>query len=330
MRVRKPGLLTTVQDLGRHGHQREGVPVSGAMDKVALRIANLLLGNLESEAGLEITLVGPQLEFPEATLIALTGADLGAKLNGRTIPLWRPIRVEAGSFLTFAGHRAGCRAYLAVAGGIAVPPVLGSRSTYLRAGIGGYHGRALAAGDTLLTGEPSALSARIAAALGRGGAGRWTVSPAILPLYMAAPEVRALPGAHFDTLTPHAQATLWSTAFRVAPESDRMGFRLQGGPLALSVPLEMHSEGVAMGTVQLPPGGSPIILMADRQTTGGYPRIAQVATVDLPLLAQLRPGDTVRFRLCSLETAQTLLLLRERDLARFTLAVGFRHQGGAR
>jgi len=327
LRVLRAGLLTTVQDLGRTGHQHEGVPVGGAMDTAALRVANLLVGNAESAAGLEVTLLGPTLELPGDVLLSITGADLAPTLDERPLLMAHAVHAPAGSQLAFGGPRAGCRAYVAFAGGIDVPLVLGSRATYLRAGIGGLHGRALAADDRITLGEPSARSRRIAACVAVGSSASW--SPArfagtalrVLPSTGTAVEVRALRGRHYDELTAASQQALWLEPFVVSGDSDRMGYRLVGPPLALAEPRELVSEAVAFGTVQLPPGGNPIVLLADRQTTGGYPRVLEVASVDLPLLAQTPPGGQVRFREVSLEEAQRLYLAREQELARLDVGI---------
>ncbi|HEX6965716.1 MAG TPA: biotin-dependent carboxyltransferase family protein [Gemmatimonadaceae bacterium] len=330
-RIEQPGLFTTVQDLGRVGHQREGVPVSGAMDPLALRVANLLVGNDEGDAALEITLRGPTMVFERDALIALTGADLNASIDGERVPAWRAMRVSAGATLAFGAPRVGCRAYLAVAGGIAVPPVLGSRSTYTRAKLGGLDGRALRRGDILQVGSPSVLAACLSASLVRGAGrvngARWGVGSTIRPVYSDAPAVRLIPGAHEHALTPVAREQLYRGEFRISSQSDRMGYRLEGPALELALPLELLSEPVAFGTVQLPPSGSPIVLMADRQTTGGYPRIGEVATVDLPLLAQLKPGDRVRFTAISLEEAQAPYVERERELARVRQSIALEYRG---
>lgn len=329
IRVEQPGMLTTVQDLGRIGHQRNGVPVGGAMDRLAHRVANLLVGNDETAASLEITLLGPSLAFDTDTLIAVGGADLGARAGDVELPPWRPAWVPAGARLGFSGSRAGCRAYLAVGGGIDIPMVLGSRGTFVRGGFGGVKGRALQRGDVLAVGIPGALSQRIAAAVKGTAAGvslaHWSASPSLRPTYSASAVVHLLSDAHMPLLAERAREQLFGAEFRIASQSDRMGFRLDGPTLELSQPIELLSEGVAWGTVQLPPGGAPIILMADRQTTGGYPRIACVATVDLPLVAQLRPGDRLRFQPISLREAQAMYLAREQDLAQARVGIALRH-----
>ena len=326
-----PGVLTTVQDRGRAGHQREGIPVSGAMDDLSLRLVNLLVGNDENAAALELTLIGPTLRFDERTLIALGGADVGASVDGTPIPLWRPVCVAAGSIVTAEAAVRGCRGYLAVAGGIDVPLVLGSRSTYVRAALGGVGGRALRRGDVVPCGAPSELSRRIAAAIlerdtpGRVAVARWGAAATLLPHLAPRTTIRVLEGEHTHMLTPQSAEQLWTAEFRVGAQSDRMGYRLEGATLELSQPIEILSEAVAFGTIQLPPGGNPIVLMADRQTTGGYPRIGEVATVDLPLVAQLKPGDRLRFRPISLDEAQRLYLAREDDIAQARMAIALRH-----
>jgi len=329
LRIGQPGMLTTVQDLGRTGHQRFGVPVSGAMDPLAHRVANLLVGNEDAAAALEITLLGPTIVFDEDMLIALAGADLGGVVGDRRIAPWHAAAVPAGSTLRFAGAARGCRAYLAVAGGIDVPTLLGSRSTYIRAALGGLNGGPLRRDDVLSCGVASALARRIVGALEPAGrdivVAGWGAGPSLRPSYGDTPVVRLLDGTHTGALTPASRERLYGDDFRVSPQSDRMGYRLEGPTLDLSHPLELLSEGVAFGTMQLPPAGSPIVLMADRQTTGGYPRVGEVVAVDLPLLAQLRPGDRVRFRRCSLDEAHTLYLAREHELAQLRRAITLRH-----
>jgi antagonist of KipI len=304
--VIRPGLLTTVQDLGRYGHQHEGVSVGGAMDTPALRLANALVGNPEGAAALEVTLMGPVLEFQDDAVISITGADLSATLDQQPIPRLRAIRVTAGSQLEFGERINGCRAYIAFSGGIDVPVVLGSRSTYLRAGIGGFGGRALARGDIIGIGEPASHARSIIPSIVMPVPPRDDVT------------IRAMRGRHFAALNRASRAALFSAdeePFRISAQSDRMGYRLEGPGITMQRAVEIASEPVAFGTVQLPPGGSPIILMADRQTTGGYPHVLEVASVDLPLLAQSVPGTRLRFSETSLEEAQSLYITREMHLA---------------
>jgi antagonist of KipI len=326
LRVLRPGLLTTVQDLGRPGWQRFGVVAGGALDDVALRVANLLVGNAAGDAALEATLIGPTLELLDDHLIALGGADLGATLDGAPLPVWRPVAARAGSLLIFESRRRGCRAYIAVAGGIDVPRVLGGRGTDLRGRFGGLAGRALDAGDTLPAGPAGAASERTLRALLAADqvVAGWGAGPSLLPAYDPAPLLRVLPGPEFDLFRVDARAALVTEPFEVTSRSDRMGYRLSGPALALDRPHELVSSPVARGTVQVPPGGEPIILMADRQTTGGYPRIAAVIDVDIPLLAQAPPGTAVRFQLTTLAEAQALRVARARDLRLFAEALRLR------
>lgn len=325
LRIVTPGLFTTVQDLGRVGCQRDGVPAGGAMDRLALRIGNLLVGNNEGDAALETTLLGPAIAFDEETLIAVTGADSGVTVDGLPLPAYHPTLAPSGATLHCSREIRGCRSYVAIAGGIDVPPVFGSRSTYVRAAFGGCDGRALRAGDVLRLGQPGALSQRIARSLRAEGnslrVAAWSAARALRARLADRAVVRLIPGAHLERLDADSRTRLFEAEFRVSASSDRMGYRLEGPELALREPLELLSEAVAFGTVQLPPDGHPIILMADRQTTGGYPRLGEVASVDLPIVAQARPGDVLRFRAIALEEAQQAYLLREAELAQARVAI---------
>jgi biotin-dependent carboxylase-like uncharacterized protein len=321
--VVKPGALSTLQDLGRSGFQHLGVPVGGVMDERAHRVANLLAGNPEGEATLEITLMGPSLRFTEAALIALAGADLSARLGGQPVPLETPILVRAGSQLEFGARIAGMRAYLAVHGGFVVATVMGSKSTYLRGGFGGFEGRALRKGDVLplAAAGTGGLPARLAARLRAGTPGFCAIEdgprvPDVLQAAAPGP-VRVIAGRQWQAFAAEARQLFLRREFRLGPQSDRMGFRLEGPRLCLREPLEMISEAVAFGTIQVPPDGNPIVLMADRQTTGGYPKIASVASVDLPALAQRMPHEGLRFTMIALQRAQELYLAREAAIAEF-------------
>ena len=292
--VVRAGMFTTVQDLGRTGRRASGVPASGAADPFAWRLANALVGNPENAAGLECTLVGPELKFSAPAVVALTGAEFG------DLPRWRPFELAAGTVLKLGAARSGCRGYLAVAGGIEVPTVLGSRSTYARAGLGGLAGRALRDGDVLPV-TPAARTLR----------DHWRIDERVLPEYSSAPTVRVLPGRH----AAQFDAAWCETRFAVSSRSDRMGVRLKGGPLRRATQSDLVSLPVAPGTVQVPPDGQPIVLLADAQTIGGYPQIAHVISVDLSLVAQVRPGDALRFAPVSLEEARELQAAQERALA---------------
>jgi KipI family sensor histidine kinase inhibitor len=297
------GLLTTVQDLGRYGYQRYGVPVAGAMDVRALREANALVGNDGTEAGLEMTLVGPALRFDAEAAIAMTGGDLGPRLNGRPVPLGRPLPVCRGDTLTCDGRRHGLRMYLAAAGGIDVPPVLGSRSTYLASGFGGYEGRALRAGDRLPL---------------PGGARRTVNRSLTAPRRPPAEPggsvvIRVVLGPQDDAFTPEGLDTFLSAVYELSAASDRLGCRMTGPRIAHRRGADIVSDATAFGSVQVSGDGQPIVLMADRGTTGGYTKIATVISADLSLLAQASPGDRVRFG--AVDRAAAVAALREAEAA---------------
>lgn len=330
LNILRPGLLTTVQDLGRNGYQKDGIIVSGAMDTTALRVANLLVGNAEDAAGLEIILLGPKVRFEADCLIALTGAHLSPTLNGQPVRLHRATWVAAGVELAFGAPVAGSRAYLAVAGGLAVAPVLGSRSTYLRASFGGLHGRALQAGDIIPCGAPTSSGLKLLRELAQAAPdatwkqARWTPAPILCPRPGARPLIRAIRGPEFEQFSPDSQRDFWQQSFLVTNEADRMGYRLHGPALNRANNAELLSTAVTFGTVQVPASGQPIALMADHQTTGGYPRIAQVITADFSALAQLAPGQAFRFQEVPLAEAQALYLAQERQLRALRQAVALR------
>lgn len=279
-RVVQPGALSTVQDLGRFGYQRFGIGPAGVMDRTAYREANWLLGNPAGAAVLEMTLSGAKLEFLSAGRCAITGADMAASLNGAPAPRSRAFDVAAGDVLQFGLVRNGLRAYLAFGGGIDVPEVMGSRSTNLRCRLGGFMGRALTAGDELVA-LPDA-----------GG------EPRELPPHIYQPEIelRYVPGPQQDMFDAAAYQVFDNTAYVVSAQSDRMGCRLDGGNLPTGAGTDIVSDGIAFGSVQVANSGQPIVLLADRQTTGGYAKIGTVLSLDLPLLAQALPGTKVRFR----------------------------------
>ncbi|WDH83702.1 biotin-dependent carboxyltransferase family protein [Paenibacillus urinalis] len=322
IRVMKPGMLTTVQDLGRWGFQKYGVPVSGAMDKDAARIANMLVGNEETDAVLEVTLSGAEFRMEHSGLIAICGGDLKPVMDGEALPMWRPLFINEGSRIKFRGpdysSKRGCRAYIAAAGGMDVPVLMGSRSTYVRGGLGGYSGRMLQSGDTLPILKPEVRSRLLEQLMADKGEKRsgyvttsWFINPSLI--YSRENVIRVVEGNHFTWMSSHSQIRFEQQKYVIEPSSDRMGYRLRGmdGPLELQGEIELLSEGVSEGTIQLPPVGEPIVLLADRQTTGGYPRIAQVASVDLALLAQFPPGVHLSFRLIRVQEAETLLIMKE-------------------
>lgn len=281
IRIENPGLLTTVQDLGRFGHMHSGFQQSGAMDWYAATLANILCYNDENCAVLEMTLGGITCRFSEPVSFALCGADMHAFLDGEAVPMQCCMRAHAGSVLKMGNAGRGCRTYMAVSGGLDVPPVMGSRSTNLRCEIGGFRGRRLQAGDILsvLPGKSPAEG----------------LSVPVPPASDGQTLVRAVPGPQDDFFTKGGIRTFFSSDYTVTPASDRMGMKLSGpAPEAVSG-TDIVSDGIALGSVQIPAAGQPIILLADRQTVGGYAKIATVIRADLPKLAQLRPGDSIRF-----------------------------------
>lgn len=291
--VLSPGLFTTIQDRGRFGYIASGIGPSGAMDADALEAANWLVGNRPDEAVLEATLLGPTLLFEKDCICALTGADMGARIGSKPVPRYQPFWVQAGQTLTLGAAVTGCRGYLALQGGIQLPQELGSRSTNLKCALGGYGGRALRRGDRLPVPDethPNCIDRR-----------RRPVT------YDQQVEVRVIPGPQADAFPRSAFDTLTSASFTLSDQSDRMGLRLTGPVIETVSGSDIISDGIALGAIQITSAGQPIILMADRQTTGGYAKIGTVCTVDLPKLAQLRPGGTVRFSLITVEQAQRLL-----------------------
>ncbi|MDK2798469.1 MAG: antagonist of KipI [Clostridiales bacterium] len=307
IRVIKPGILTTVQDLGRKGYQQYGMSVAGAMDSFALQAANLMVGNPREEAGLEITFPGFEAEFLCDCVIAVTGGDLGAKINERYIPRWKSIYVYKGSRIIFGKLGEGCRAYLAIAGGIEVPVIMGSKSTYLRGKIGGYKGRKLAADDILQIGKLNKAQMQM---VGK------RLPIVDIPKYKQPCKVRVVLGPQQDAFTKKSIQTFLTQPYKVGQESDRMGYRLEGPKLEHIEKADIISDGIPLGAVQVPGHGTPIIMLADRQTTGGYTKIATVVSVDISKLAQLRPGDEIRFEQVDVEEAHKLLKKQEDILNR--------------
>lgn len=302
--VIKAGMLTTIQDLGRFGYQAQGINTAGAMDEFALRAANILVGNPQNEACLEVTLMGPTLVFNDDVIMAITGGDLGPTLDNYPIPTWESLYVRKGSVLSFSGRRWGARAYIAFQGGIFVEKVMGSKSTDVRAQIGGLGGRALRDGDKFFVGLP----------LDKSVVGR-RFPRELLPPYSDHPTLRVIMGPEDDHFIPQARESFLSQEWLITDASDRMGYRLDGEPLKHSEKgAEIISDGIALGSVQVPKDGKPIVLLKDRQAVGGYPKIATVISTDIPLLAQAIPGNKVRFKEISLEEAIEELLDFEKRL----------------
>lgn len=302
IKVHNPGLATTIQDLGRPGYFHLGIPISGAMDRFAMRAANMLVGNDEGAAGLEAVFMGPELEFTSDATVAVTGADIPIKLDGEEQPGWSSIAVRAGQVLSFDFLRAGARAYIAVSGGITVPEYLGSRSTYAIGALGGFEGRAVAAGDELPTG-------------GDAGPGGGRTVPTELRRAPGNPaELRVLPGLYWHRITEQAQKNFFDDEWKVAPEADRMGYRFRGGrhldfverkqPFgAGSDPSNIVDGCYSYGSIQVPGGTEPIVLHRDAVSGGGYFMLGTVISADMDLIGQLQPNTPSKFVRVDMETA---------------------------
>lgn len=302
--VLNPGLLTTVQDLGRVGYQQFGVSVSGVMDPRAAAIGNILVGNPQGEAVLECTLMGPQLKFETDEVIAVTGGDLSPTLDGQPVPSYAALAVKAGQTLRFGAPKAGCRAYIAFAGGLDIPLVMGSRSTYMKAAIGGFEGRKLQKGDALGLRAPVA---------GYANLHQRAIAPEFVPRPVYT--LRVVLGPQDDAFTPEGVATFLGSEYTVTNEFDRMGCRMDGPAIQHKNGGDIISDGIAFGAIQVPGSGKPILMGADRQTTGGYTKIATVISADFRLLAQLKAGDKVRFEAVSVQAAQQALHFQRGALA---------------
>jgi antagonist of KipI len=323
--IRSAGFLTSVQDLGRTGYRQSGISIGGALDFHALRVANALVGNEDGAAGLEATLGNLRLRFDDPRVVAWCGGAFAVTIGGENFPPGHAGLVEKDEELIMTAPKAGSRAWLAISGGIDVPPVLGSRSTDLRGNFGGYEGRALRDGDVISLFKERRFET--ADLIGRRfqTAAPW-ISEWSAPTPWAATTnrdriLRVVRGANWDRFAPEAKMSLLTTPFTVTPDSDRMAARLEGPDLPRLDSSDLLSEAVVPGTLQVPPNGKPILLLGDCQTIGGYPKIAHVITVDLPIAAQLWPGILVRFHEVSLAEAQELLREREEDFARFRVGL---------
>jgi len=314
--IEKGGVLSTIQDLGRTGFRRFGINPNGAMDKTAVRLINISIGNDDAEAVLEMHFPAPVLRFEELAVVALGGADFGATLDGEAVENWRPFYARKNQILRFTGKVFGNRVYLAVKGGIKVKEWLGSASTNLVAGIGGYEGISLQKGDRLLFSSTLKISDSKFA---------YKISKSLVPHYSSLPTVRVVAGAEFERLNAAGRENFISQNFTIGNDSNRMGFRLKGEKLSLAKKFELISSAVGFGTIQLLPDGQIIILMADHQTSGGYPRIAHVASKDLPALAQLGATDKINFQIISIEEAERLLLEFEKDLNLLRIGVNSKY-----
>ncbi|PAB58798.1 5-oxoprolinase subunit C family protein [Anaeromicrobium sediminis] len=303
IKIISPGFLTTVQDKGRYGYQQFGVPASGVMDNFAHRIANILVENHELEAVLEVTMLGPQIEFHSVEIISITGGDLSPRINGKEVSMCRSIKVNKGDVLSFAGMKSGCRSYIAFSGGIEVPVIMESKSTYMKGRFGGYEGRNLKVGDLLnIAQSETVFKERI-------------VPDKYIPKYNNELDVRVVLGPQTEYFTDKGIETFLSNEYKVTNECDRMGFRLDGAEIEHVDGADIISDGIGFGAIQIPGHGKPIIMMADRQTTGGYTKIGNVISADLYKIAQAKPGDKIKFKGISVEEAQDILKEEEEKIS---------------
>ena len=313
----RAGFLTTVQDVGRAGVREFGISPGGALDPHAMRVANLLVGNDESAAGLEITFGGLRLRFADDRIVAWCGGNFDARTGSTMLPAGHPALVRSGEDLSIETPAIGCRAWVAISGGIDVPIVLGSRSSDLKAGFGGINGRPIRDGEEVPLGKNPKRSENLAEKLSVNRIAAWKPSHGWSNPAQSKPLLRFVRGADESYCVPGAIETFGTQSFFVSPDSDRMGVRLDGPRLERNGEADLVSEAVTPGTIQVPPSGKPILLLNDCQTIGGYPKLAHVISVDLSIAAQLRPGDIVRFGEVSLADAHYALLERERDLEQF-------------
>ncbi|MDC3416098.1 biotin-dependent carboxyltransferase family protein [Aquibacillus salsiterrae] len=298
------GFFTTVQDLGRFGLQSLGFSVTGAMDQLAMRLANIVLNNEEDEAVLEMCLVGPSITFEQEMVIALTGADMTPKLNDKYISMARPLQVKKGDTLSLGTAKTGMYSYLAVKGGFQLDNVLGSKSTDTKIGIGGFKGRPLQPRDYLPIFTPTVVSPL-----------RFGLSHTLFDYITVDNSViQFIEGRQYNWFQSESKRRFETESYQLSTKSDRMGYRLTGKQLSLTKPSELLTEASPLGTIQVPASGEPIILMADRQPTGGYPKIGQIIETDLPIISQLRPSKTITFHRCSIDEARERLIKREQEM----------------
>ena len=304
LEVLQPGAFTTVQDLGRYGYQKYGVSISGAMDRFALRVANLLVGNKEGEAAIEATVVGPKMKALENLQVAFTGGDLSPAVNGKTVPMWGTLNIIKGDVISLGFPKSGCRAYVAVGGGIDFPLVMGSRSIHTRSNLGG-NGRALIKGDVLTIKDsgPRIQESKL-----------FRLPKDQIPIYGRSWQVRVILGPQNDYFTRQGIDTFLHNEYLITPQADRMGYRLKGPPIEHKAGADILTDATPPGSIQVPGDGMPIILLADGQTTGGYSKIAGVTSVDQDLLAQAKPGDKVRFQRVTILEAHRLLEIMEKRI----------------
>ena len=304
IKIINPGLFTTIQDRGRWGYQRFGMPVAGAMDLFSLRVSNILVGNNEYDAALETTLLGPEILFDCDELISITGANMGPKINNSPVPMWTTLFIQAGDKLSFSKIKSGFRSYIAFSRGLDVPEIMGSRSTFIRGNLGGYNGRKLNSKDEISLGNKPI-----------GNTGSY-LPKEFIPVYAKDNTIRVILGPQDDYFTEEAKETFLSSQYTITNEADRMGYRLDGPKIQHVEGPDIISDGIVFGSIQVPGDGLPIIMMADRQTTGGYTKIAVVITPDLPILAQMSPGSTMNFKSISIEKSHKIYKEYEEGLQR--------------
>jgi len=301
--VEASGLLTTVQDLGRYGFGPIGVSPAGAADSISLRLGNRLVGNSENTAALEMTLLGGSFHFPQGAIAAFAGSDFGASLDMEEVAADESFEIRAGQTLRLGQTRSGARCYLCVQGGIAVPSFLGSSSTHMLSHLGGFDGRPLQKGDVLGIGDSTAPFCKR------------KLAPQVREYLSARNVLRVTPGPQAEWFSEQSSRAFYSGSYRVTEQSNRMGLRLEGARLSQEAAKPMITEGVSLGAIQIPPNGSPIILFVDQQTTGGYPKIANVISADLHRVGQLRPRDEIRFEQITFASARAMLIEQEKLLA---------------
>lgn len=302
VKILAPGVLTTVQDSGRWGYQQFGMSVAGAMDQYSFRIANILVGNDEGEATIETTFFGLELEFTADDVISITGGDLGPQINGKPAPMWESIKVKSGDKLKFTGPKSGIRAYIAFASTIDVPVIMGSKSTFLKGNLGGFEGKSLVKGDELPLGDKKAPEEK------------YVLGKEYIPEYKKNEKIRVVLGPQDDYFTEEGIKTFFSSEYKITNEADRMGYRLDGPIIEHKDGADIISDGIVFGSVQIPGQGKPIIMMADRQTTGGYTKIGTIITEDLAKIAQMGPGNVVSFEEISIDEAEDLYIKYENKI----------------
>ncbi|HCW54494.1 MAG TPA: KipI antagonist [Clostridium sp.] len=324
--VLKPGLLTTVQDSGRYGYQKSGIVVSGAMDIYDMKLANIAIGNDENEGVLEATMIGPSLKISKGELIAITGADISPTINKIKVPMGRPVYIKEDSILEFGQCKKGCRTYIAVCGGFDIKSVMGSISTYLRGKLGGLEGRALKKGDVLNVRPKSVTGENIIKKLVAGSKGIYDYSEFCAPHWYIRnysdysksnskyKVVRAFEDRQYKNFGGESTEKFWNSEFVIDSKSDRMGYRLKGPKIIMDEKIEMISGEVSFGTIQIPSDGNPIILLADRATAGGYPKIAHVCDYDIQKLVQIKPGESIKFEKIDIKEAEKLYIERLKEI----------------